>query len=44
MWLMARFAPHVYGNAAPKVTETDPPMSFVIHTTPEPEDEEGDEQ
>ncbi len=36
MWLMARLAPHIYGNAAPKTVETDPPMSYVIHTYPEP--------
>jgi hypothetical protein len=42
MWLMARLAPHVYGNAAPKVAETDPPMSFEIYTTPEPDEGEGE--
>jgi hypothetical protein len=36
MWLMARLAPHIYGSAAPKTVETDPPMSYVIHTYPEP--------
>jgi len=42
MWLMARLAPHVYGTAAPKAAETDPPMSFVIHTTPEPDEADDD--
>jgi hypothetical protein len=40
MWLMARLAPQVYGNAAPKAVETNPPVSFEIHTTPEPDDDE----
>ena len=35
MWLMARYAPQVYGGAAPKTSDTDPPVSFEIHTTVE---------
>ena len=42
MWLMARLAPQLYGNATPKVAEADQLVSFEIHTTPEPQDVEGE--
>ncbi len=33
MWLMARYAPQVFGGGALKTPDTDPAVSFEIHTT-----------
>jgi|GEM_PF-5395858 len=38
MWLMTRLAPHAYGTSAPKQTEPDPKVSFLVNTKPQPED------